>query len=70
MKWAHDNLGDEHKSIDSRNNPLLQYTEIMRVATPYKCKYASLLEAFTFAIIHNLNLVVYQISNNFMYHKK
>ena len=39
-QWAYDNLIDGHKSIDNQNNPLLQYTEMMRVATPYRCEYA------------------------------
>ena len=66
-QWAYDNLIDGHKSIDNRNNPLLQYTEMMRVATPYRCEYASLLEAFAFAIIFNVNLVIYQINDKYTY---
>ena len=36
------------RSIDKFDNPLLLYTEIEQDATPGKCEYGSLLEAFAF----------------------
>ena len=41
---------------------------MMGDAIPGKCEYGSLLEAFAFAKINIINLAVYQIENNFMYH--
>jgi hypothetical protein len=57
------------KSINELDNLLLPYTKMMRDATPGKCEYQSLLEALAFAEINNINSSVYQIENNFMYHK-
>jgi hypothetical protein len=47
---------------------LLLYTEMMRGATPGRCEYESLLEAYAFEEINNINLVVNQIENNFIDH--
>ena len=67
-EWTHDNLTDMGRSINELDNPLLLYTKMIRDATPGRCEYGSLLEAFAFAEINNINLDVYQIENNFMYH--
>jgi hypothetical protein len=65
-EWAHDNLTDMGKSINKLDNHLLLYTEMMQDATPGRCEYGSLIEAFGFAE-KNINLAVYQIQF-VMYH--
>ncbi len=59
-EWACDNLVDGHKSIIDKSNPLLQYAKMMQVATPFQCKYGSLLEAMVFSKYQNMNLVIYE----------
>ncbi len=45
------------KCINQLDNPLLLYTKMMRDATPGKCEYGSLLEAYAFAEINDINLL-------------
>ena len=56
------------RSIYKYDNPLLLYTEIMQDATPGKCEYGSLLEAFAFCEMKKINLAVYQIKDSSTYH--
>jgi hypothetical protein len=58
-EWANANLD----VIDSTKDPLLQYCEMMRDATPYQCEYANLLEALIFSVIKRVTIVIYEIQD-------
>ncbi len=67
-EWAHNNLIEMGRSNNKFENPLLLYTKMIKDATPGKCEYGSLLEAFTFCEMKKINLAVYQIKDRSTYH--
>ena len=58
-KWMSQNRSEMLHVIDKKIDCRVQYTCLMRDATPHKCEYGSLLEAFVFAKSKNVNLFVY-----------
>jgi hypothetical protein len=58
--WAYHNLKDIDRRVGNCNPDEApeRYCNIMEDATPYKCKYATVLEAFVFAEIISFNVVI------------
>ena len=63
-EWAYGNLTEQNKLIWCTHNPLYQYALMIQEVTPHSCEYGSLLEAFAFSRSQNVNLVVYEETND------
>ena len=61
-EWVLNNLKDitqRRGIVINEENPIMQYAQLMNIATSHGCEYGSALEACVFAVLKNRNVAIY-----------